>query len=92
VTPQAAGFEYRKRCEERAVHLQRFFYEMTDVEPLISFSKEHRYVKYTDPSGVASPLFIDGKTWKDMYINLCEVEEAIGFMTVLRAAAELEED
>lgn len=65
---------------------------MTDVEPLISFNKEFKYVKYMDSSGIASPLVIDGKTWKDLYINLCEVEEAIEFMTVLRAAAELEED
>ena len=86
MTPQAMGFEYRKRCEERAAMLQRFFREQTDCEPLMEFKRELKSVTYTDPSGIASPLVVDGTTWKDFYVNLCTVQEAIGFAVMLRPA------
>lgn len=79
-----SGFEYRKRCEERAADLQMFFLENNDCEPLMTFSRDFKYVKYTDPAGIAPPLTIDGSTWRDLYVNLCTVQEVIEFATLLR--------
>ena len=87
MNPQAAGRDYRRRCERKATQLQRFFYEMTKVEPSMTFNKELRYLKYTDPSDRFAPLVIDGKTWKDFYVNICTIEEAITFITTLKAVA-----
>lgn len=84
MTPQTKGFEYRKRCEKLAVRIQKFLHEQTGCEPLVSFNHEDRSVKYMDPSGVTPSLYIDGKTWNDLYINLYTVQEVIEFATGLK--------
>lgn len=88
MTPQAKGFEYRKSCEELAIELQKFFLEQTGCEPLVSFNRKDRYVKYMDPSGHVEPLYVDGTTWQDIWHNLRSVRKSIQFAVELREMEE----
>ena len=84
MTPQAKGFEYRKRCVKLALEVQELFLEQTGCKPLLSFNCESRYVKYMDPSGMVPSICVDGKTWNDLYINLHTAKEVVEFAMALK--------
>ncbi len=76
--------EYKSMAIERAKHLSEFLSFTVDHEVLVCADGtiDNMAVKFMDTYGNASPLYVSGSTWKDLYNSLCAIEDAIEFIIV----------
>lgn len=77
------AIDYAIEAGNRAKHLAEFLGFTVDHEVLVcSDGYDSMTVKFIDTSGKAEPLYVSGTTYRDLYMSLCAIEEAISFTTV----------
>lgn len=77
------AIDYAIESGNRAKHLAEFLGFTIDHEVLVcSDGSDKKTVKFIDTYGKAEPLYVSGTTWKDLYMSLCAIEDAISFTIV----------
>ena len=77
----AYKINYKKMAIDRALHLREFLGFTIDKDVLVCSDGPitNKTFKFMDDAGRAAPLYVSGTTWKDVYMSLCAIEDAVAF-------------
>ena len=84
--------DYKRLAIDRAKHLCEFLGFTIDhnVTVCADGSIESKSFKFMDTYGAAEPLYVSGTTWKDVYLSLCAIEDAVEFTVIAGRANDWE--